>query len=724
MTRHLKVDHPETTDQPDHLVQGLLGQPLNRAEGPLKVTGRAIYAAEDLPEGMVYGVLVQAAIPAGQVVSVGDAPGALAVIHDPRLLRRAADGMAQKGPQAGPETVDYMGQAVALVVAETFEAARFAAQNLELRYRRRTVPVSPDAVTPELPKGKQSATGDLAGALRVAAFSVDEIWHSPSQMAVAMEPHAALATWDGAQLTLRAGLQMLASARLQLADALGIDAGQIRLLAPFVGGGFGSKLGINAEIVAAALAARKLGRPVQVVMSRPQVFDLAHRRSETRQRIRLACDATGHLTGIGHEALVSNLPGSRFSEPVTQATPFTYQAAHREIVHQVARIHRSCAGSVRAPGEAVGVTVFECAMDELAEKVGLDPVELRLRNIPQTEPVTNRPFSSHKLAEALKVGAERFGWAARATGPRARSEGEWYLGMGMASAVRVNMLIESRARVVLHPDSTAWVETDMTDIGTGTYTILAQIAGEMLGLPADRVSVQLADTRFLAAAGSGGSFGAASSGNAVWLACAEIRAALAARLGCAEAGLTLQDGQARAGNRAFRLSELLTGPLTGEGHLQPGATEKTVRQATWGSHWAEVAVNRWTGEVRLRRMLGVFACGRVLNEKTARSQCLGGMVFGIGAALTEAMEHDPRDGHAVSRDLAEYHIPCHADVPPLEVHFLPERDPFVGPLQAKGLGELGICGAAAAVLNAIYNACGIRIRRLPATPDRVLEGLL
>lgn len=723
MTRHLKVDQPERTDQPAAMVQGVLGQPLSRAEGGLKVTGRATYAAEDLPEGLVFGVLVQAPIPAGRVQAAKEAPGVLAVLQDPRFLRQAAPGMAEKAPPSGPEEVDFMGQAVALVVAETFEAARHAAQNLLLQTEPVPVPVNPEEVTPERPPKKQSAAGDIDAALRDAAFTLDEIWHTPTQMAAAMEPHAALAVWQGDTLTLRAGLQMLGPARSQLADALCIDEAQVRLLAPYVGGGFGSKLGINAEAVAAAVAARLLGRPVQVVMSRVQVSDLAHRRSETRQRIRLGCDAGGRLTAIGHHALVSNLPNSDFSEPVTQATPFTYEAAHRLIVHEVARIHRSCAGSVRAPGEAVGVTVFECAMDELAERAGIDPVELRLRNIPDQEPVTGRPFSGHRLADALREGAARFGWSDRSPRPRARSEGEWLIGMGMASAVRVNMLIGSRARVVLNPDGTARIETDMTDIGTGTYTILGQIAAECLGLAPERVEVRLGDTQFPKGAGSGGSFGAASSGNSVWLACAGIRAAIAARLGCAEADLVMQDGMARFGNRSLAVQDLLSEPLSEEGHLEPGATEKASRQATWGSHWAEVAVNRYTGEIRLRRMLGVFACGRVLNEKTARSQCLGGMVFGIGAALTEEAAHDPRDGHIVSRDFAEYHIPSHADVPDLEVLLLPDRDPHVGPLQAKGLGELGICGAGAAVLNAVYNACGLRIRELPATPDRLIAAM-
>ena len=722
MIRELKVDGPDHDNRLDHMAQGVLGQPLDRLEGPLKVAGRATYAAEVRPVGLLHGVLVQAAVPKGRVLGLDDAPGALAVIADRRFLRLAAQGMDRKAPKAGPDQVDYMGQAIALVVAETLEAAQSAARNLRVRYAPEPAEFDPEAVPPEYPKDKQSATGDLDAAMARALFTVDQVWRSPSLAAAAMEPHAAVAEWRDGDLTVRGAMQMLSSTRMQIADALGIAESRVRLLAPYVGGGFGSKLGLNAEAVAAAVAARQLGRPVSVTMTRQQVFDLAHRRSETRQRILLACDAEGRLDGIGHEVLVSNLPEAKFSEPVTQATPFTYQAPNRRIVHAIARVHRSAAGSVRAPGEAVGVTAFECAMDELAEKAGLDPVELRLRNIPEVEPVSGRPFSSHKLAEALRLGAERFGWIDRRPAGT-RREGEWLVGMGMAAAVRVNMLIESRARVTLLPAGEALVETDMTDIGTGTYTILGQIAAEMLGLPRDRVRVELGDTGFPPASGSGGSFGAASSGTSVYLACEEIRTRIAERMGCEERELTLQDGRARAGNVERPIADLIDGPLAAEGHLQPGKTEKSVRQATWGSHWAEVAVHRWTGEVRVRRMMGVFACGRLLNVKTARSQCLGGMTFGIGMALTEDMATDPRDGHAMARDFAEYHIPCHADVPALEVHFLEERDAFVGPMQAKGIGELGICGAGAAVLNAIHNACGVRVRDWPATPDKIIAEL-
>lgn len=732
MTLHLTLDERDERNRLDHMAQGVLGTDADRPDGPLKVSGAARYAMDALPEGACFGVLVRATIAAGRLIGfnldeVKAMPGVRAVITVKRLLRNPAQGMDGEAPVQGNEQIAYFGQPIALVVAETLEQAGHAAIALKARFEpAEGAPISPEhpAAPMDTPEKKQSTSGDLDMAMREAAFGVDETYTTPSQSNAPMEPHAAIAQWEGEKLTLRGSYQMLRCNRAELADSLGIDEANVRILAPFVGGGFGSKLGIAPEAVAAALAAKELGVPVAVAMSRQQVFDFTMRRSETRQRVRLAADLQGRLTGIGHEAWVSNLPEETFSEPVTQATPFLYRGDNRVIGHHIARIHRTCAGSMRAPGEAVGVTILEIAMDELAHKSGIDPVELRLKNIPDEDPSRHVPFSSNMLAQALTEGASRFGWERRRAVPGAVRDGEWLVGMGMASAARVNKVVKSRARVTLDPEGRATVETDMTDIGTGTYAILGQVAGEMLGLPLDRVETRLGDTRLPPGSGSGGSVGACSNGSAVFLACEEIRNVLCERLGCAADELTLKDGHALVANRKTPLAELLGGArLTGEGEIEPGETAKKVRQASYGSYFAEVGVNSVTGETRVRRMLGVFAAGRILNRKTARSQCLGGMTFGIGMALTEELFHDPRDGHIVNRDLAEYHLPVNADVPQLEVELIEERDAWANPLQAKGIGELGVCGAAAAVLNAIFNATGVRVRDLPATLEKVLPGL-
>ena len=724
----LTMDRPDDSNFLDRTVQGVISQPLDRPEGPLKVTGRATYADEDHPEAMAHGVFVRATIPRGWVVGMNTPalkamPGVLAVIRDARLLRNPAQGTAGKSPIQGPSEVSYTGQPIALIVAETLEQARHAALAARPTYDAGQAVLSLPLDQYETPGSKQSSQGNLDATMVSSAHSVDAIYDTPSMSHAAMEPHAAVAQWDGPRLTVRASCQMLRHNLAELADALGVSTEHVRILSPYVGGGFGGKLGISHEAVAAAIAARKLRRPVSVVLHRREVMEATMRRSETRQRLRLACDADGHMTGCGHDAWVSQLQGETFSEPVTQATGFTYAGDNRQIGHHVGYRNLTCAGSMRAPGEAVGVPMVECAMDELAEKAGIDPVEFRILNVPDHDPSSGKPFSSNRLAECLREGAKAFGWDQRKQAGQ-RREGEWLIGMGVASAVRVNMIQNSHAAITLTPHGRALIETDMTDIGTGSYAILTQIAAEMLGLPMGRVTAHLGDSDLPPASGSGGSFGAASAGSSVMLAARALRQQLAARLGCEDDELTLKDGNAIAANKVTSLTDLLAGaPLRATGEISPGKTSDDVRQATWGAQFSEVAISRLTGEVHLRRLDATFACGRILNPKTARSQCIGGMVFGIGSALTEEMNFDPRNGRLMTRDLADYHIPTNMDVPPMNVTFLDDRDAWANPMQAKGIGELACCGTAGAIMNAIHNATGVRIRQFPATPDRMVAAM-
>lgn len=732
MTRTYTMEAPDERNRLDAMAQGIIGQPLDRPDGAAKTTGVAPYAAEYALADCAEGVLVLATISRGEVVEIDSEaalamPGVLAVIADPRMITRSAQGGAGKSPVRVIHQVDYHGQPVALVVAERFEQARDAATRLRIAYRSDDpahiplVPDDPHAAHETYEEPIEQ--GNLDAAMRDATFAVDAVYTTECHASAAMEPHASIAEWDGTTLTAHSSLQMLKYNQKELADALGLEPEQVRLISPYVGGGFGSKLGISAELTAAAVAAIELGRPVRVVMSRQQVFQCVMRRSETRQRLRLAADAEGRLIGFGHEAWVSNLPGEKFAEPVTQASEFLYPGENRRLHIDLARIHRMTAGSVRAPGEAVGMQCLEATMDELALASGIDPVELRLRNIPERHPSEGTPYSSRRLAECLRIGAERFGWDGSDRRPARRREGEWWIGTGMATACRVHNLNEAQARVTLSPDGTAMIESDMTDIGTGTYTVLGQIAGEMLGLPPEKVLVQLGDTRFPPGAGSGGSWGAASTGSAVFVACEAIRERLAERLGCDETALTLKDGEAIAGNRRIPFTELLDSDLVETGHFKNGGIDEKFAIAMYGAFFVEVGVNAYTGETRVRRMTGAFGLGRALNAKTATSQCLGGMVWGIGSALTEALVFDPRDGHVVNKDLAEYHLPVNLDVPALDVVLVDERDPAGSPLQAKGVGELGICGAAGAIANAIHHACGVRVRSFPITPDKLLAEL-
>ncbi|SFB74472.1 xanthine dehydrogenase family protein molybdopterin-binding subunit [Tropicimonas isoalkanivorans] len=727
MTAHLKQDGPVDRAHLDGMQQGLLGKAVPRIEGYAKVTGTATYAAEYDVADPAEGVLVTATITKGKVTYIdNDAalamPGVLAVIADARMTTRPAQGTAGEAPEQEPQSVSYWGQPIAVVVAETFEEARNAAKHLVVAYEADAdVDLDPAAAQPEPQDGQAVEMGDLTAAMDAATHSVDLTIETDGHASAAMEPHAAIADWDGDNLTVRASLQMLNYNIAELADALGVEEDNVRLISRYVGGGFGSKLGISEEVVAAALAARQLGRPVRVVMSRQQVFQCIMRRSETHQRLQLACDAEGRLTAFGHHARVSNLPGESFAEPVLQSSHFLYGAENRSLGMDLVRIHRMTAGSVRAPGEAVGMPALEMAMDELAEKAGIDPVAFRLRNIPGENPEEDLPFTSHTLADCLRQGAEAFGWDDGPRRPRMRREGDWWIGTGMASAARVHNVSEAKARVRLTAEGRAVVQTDMTDLGTGTYTILAQIAGEMLGLPIDRVTVELGDTNHPRGPGSGGSWGAASIGSAVYLACKALREEIARRANTGEAELGLKDG-AVAGGRT--LVDLLGGEALEEvGHYEPGDNQDAWTASGFGAFFAQVRVNHWTGEARVDRMLGAFGFGRVLNEKTARSQCLGGITWSIGAALTEALHFDPRDGHLANPDLAEYHVPVHRDVQDVEVLMLEERDPLASAIQAKGIGELGMCGGAGAIANAVYNACGARLRELPMTPDRILAAL-
>lgn len=731
MTKIFTMDAPVTAHRLDQMKQGLIGQPVDRPDGPLKVTGTATYAHEWNLEGTAYGVLVRAPFARGTITSfetkkVEAMEGVVAVITDARLLRNPAQGTANEAPIQGPTDVHYLGQPVALVVADTFEAARHGAQSLTMSWEASEGTFDPETATTE--EGEDYNQGDLDAAMGASHASVDEIYRTAGHNSAAMEPHCSAASWDGDDLTLYGSYQMLNYNVNELSDALGIDVGHVHMVSPYVGGGFGSKLGLAPEAVAAALAAKEIGRPVVVALTRPQVFEATMRRSETRQRLRLAADEKGTLTGIGHEALVSNLEGETFSEPVTQSTHFLYAAEHRKLAIDIARLNRTCAGSVRAPGEAVGMPTLENAMDELAEKLEMDPVDLRKRNLPDRHPEDDIPFSSRKYAEAMDAGAKAFGWDQRNRTPGKLREGEWLIGHGMAGASRVNMIGEASARVTLDLDDAgqphATVETDMTDIGTGTYAILSQIAGEMLGLPMAQITTKLGDSRLPKGPGSGGSWGASSSGSALFLACEQMRDDIARKLDVKSDQLELKDGEASAGNVKRALAEVLDGgAMSAEGTIKPGDAGSDVSQSSYGAYFCEVAVNAVTGETRVRRMTGAFGAGRILNHKTATSQCYGGMTWGIGMALTEELVHDPRDGHIVNHDLAEYHVPVNLDVPQLEVILLDERDDWACPIQTKGIGELGFCGAAGAVVNAIYNATGVRVRDYPVTLDKLIDHL-
>src|SRR3984957_14363771 len=732
----MEMNAPVGSNALDVGARGVVGKPLDRVDGRLKVTGGARYAYEvEHGPAVAYGFVVEAAIGKGQIKSIDTdaaerAPGVLLVLTHQNAPEQGTGNHHEAHPVlTGPE-VSYYGQPVAFVVAETFEQARAAAYLVRVKYVRRAgkYALRDGLDQARAPQGAgapaDSAVGDFAGAFAMAPVQLDVTYTTPLQSHAMMEPHATQATWDGDKLILHTSNQMLNQGQAAIARTLKIPAENVRLVSPYIGGGFGAKLWVNADAILAAIAARQLKRPVKIALTRQQVFHVTTHRSDTIQRIRLGTDRNGRILAVDHDVFSGNLWSEQTYEGAALQTRTLYAGDNRLTRHRLTPLDIPVASSMRAPGEAVGLLALECAMDELPERLDLDPIELRLRNEPTEDPEKHIPYSSRHLIPCLQEGARRFGWDRRNPKPCQSRDGRWLVGMGVAAATRGNPLELSKANVRLGPDGVTVVRMAMTDIGTGTYTILTQIAAEMLGLPTERIRVELGDTDFPQAAGSGGSWGAASSGSALFDACNTLRAKLAALAGVDPDKARFADGQIEAAGQSTPLIGLI-GPegIDADGEIRPGATSTEFSQQSYGAHFAEVGVDIDTGEVRLRRMLGVFTAGRGLNEKTARSQAIGGMIFGVGAALEEAMILDPRFGCYVNHDLAEYHVPVHADVHDVDAIFLPELDAESNPLKSKGIGELGICGAGASIANAIYNACGVRVRDYPITLDKLISEL-
>jgi xanthine dehydrogenase YagR molybdenum-binding subunit len=713
----------------------IVGKPVDRIDGPLKVSGRARYAYEHNAEApnAAYGCILGAGIGKGRItaIDVREAEHAPGVLHVMTHLNAPPQGPAKGdfAPQlTGPEVRNF-DQAIALVVADSFERARHAARLIRVSYDREPgrfdlKAEKANAVKPA--QGKpDTAVGDFAGGFAAAPVKLDVTYATPDQSHTMMEPHATLASWSGDQLTVWSSNQMLHWAVRDLSGTLMVAPEKVRVVAPFVGGGFGAKLRIQSDVVLAALGSRAVGRPVKLALMRPQVMNNTTHRAATIQRIRIGADRDGRIQAIGHETWSGNQPG-RGPEGAAGQTRLLYAGRDRMTATRLAALDLPVGSAMRAPGEAAGLLALESAMDELAAQLAMDPVELRIRNDVQYDPEAGpgRPFSSRRLVECLRTGAERFGWSRRNPRPGQVRDGQWVVGMGVAAAIRNNVVQPSRARVTLTPDGGVVVETQMTDIGTGSYTILAQTAAEMLGVPLERVDVRLGDSRFPLSSGSGGSFGANSSTAGLYAACEELRRQLAQKAGLDPAKAVFENGQVRLGRRSQSLASL-AGPngITVENGITFAELEDKYAQASFGAHFCEVGVDMHTGETRVRRMLSVAAAGRILNPKTARNQCLGGMTMGIGAALMEEAVVDTRLGYFVNHDMAGYHVPVHADIPALEVIFLEELDDKSSPMKAKGVGELGICGVGAAVANAVYNATGVRVREYPITLDKLLPGL-
>ena len=731
----MKFTTPATTNPID---QGrIVGKPVDRIDGPLKTTGTAPYAYErhDAVSDPAYGYVVGAAIAKGRITRLDthaaqNAPGVIAVVTYENAGKLGKGDFNTAKLLAGPEIQHYH-QAVALVVAATFEQARAAAALVRVEYARQGGAYSlEEAMNAAVePKGKgntDTKTGDFARGFANAPVRLDATYTTPDQTHAMMEPHASTAVWAGAdgasgRLTVYTSNQMINWGKKDLAKTLGIPEHDVRLVSPYVGGGFGSKLFLRSEALLAALGARAARRPVKVALQRALVMNNTTHRPATIQRIRIGATREGRITAIAHESWSGDLPGGQPETAVNQ-TRLLYAGANRITRMRLATLDLPEANAMRAPGEAPGMMALEIAMDEMAEKLGMDPVTFRIVNDTTADPEQRaRKFSQRRFVQCLRTGAERFGWPRRNPIPGKVRDGRWLVGMGLGAAFRNNIVMKSAARVRLERDGRLTVETDMTDIGTGSYTIIAQTAAEMLGLPLDRVQVRLGDSDFPTSSGSGGQWGANSATAGVYAACVKLREQIASLAGIPPETAVFAAGDVSGAGRSVALRDVARqGEITAEDTMEYGDLDKKYQQSTFGAHFVEVGVDAATAEIRVRRMLAVCAAGRILNPKSARSQVIGAMTMGVGGALMENLVVDKRIGYFVNHDLAGYEVPVHADIPQQEVIFLEETDPMSSPMKAKGVGELGLCGVGAAVANAIYNATGVRVRDYPVTLDKLL----
>ncbi|MDP4506777.1 xanthine dehydrogenase family protein molybdopterin-binding subunit [Nonomuraea turcica] len=672
---------------------------MNRVEGRVKVTGLATYAAEYPVEGVTYAYPVQSRIAKGRITHVDVSralamPGVLSVLSVEEPPELAEDADAELALFQSRD-VAYRGQLIAAAVADTYENARAAADAVRVAYEPADHDVGlradhpglyrPEVVNPDYPADTEQ--GDLEAGLAEAAATVDVTYTTPVLHNNPMEPHAALALWaaDG-RLLVYDSAQGASIDRDIIAKTLGLPPNRVRVVSRHVGGGFGSKGTTRPHAVLAALAARAVGRPVKVALTRQQMFDVTGYRTPTIQRLRLGADADGRLTALEHVAYEQSSTLVEFAEQTATPARVMYAAPALRTAHRLVRLDVATPSWMRAPGECPGMYALESAMDELAYAAGLDPVELRIRNDPQTEPDSGLPFSSRNLVACLREGARRFGWDRRDPAPGVRREGEWLVGTGVAASTYPARRMPSQALATMQ-DGDFLIQVAATDIGTGARTALTRIAAETLGVAPDRVHVELGDSDLPTAPVAGGSMGTASWGSAVVRACEEL----------------MKNGKE---GRADTTGEV--------------AADTRLARHAFGAQFAEVRVSAVTGEVRVSRLLGVFAAGHIVDAELARSQFIGGMTMGLGMALMEETQTDEEFGGFLRRDLAQYHVPACADVESIEAVWLEEQDERLNPMGSKGIGEIGIVGTAAAIGNAVHHATGHRVRDLPITPAKIL----
>ncbi|TNC23383.1 xanthine dehydrogenase family protein molybdopterin-binding subunit [Amycolatopsis alkalitolerans] len=721
----------------------------NRLDGPLKVTGEARYGSDHNFPGMAYGYVVVSTIAHGEIAAMdlaaaSGAPGVLAVYSpfDPLELRTPTSPiLGDTWVPLQDKEVTYYGQPIGFVVAETFEQARDAAMLIEVTYHERPALTSLegglDSAEDASPTARQEppaleilADGveSIEDALAASPVVVGATYTTAPQNHAAMEPHSAVAVWEAGVLTVYSGNQGANLQAAELASALDIDPSSVRAIDPFVGGAFGGKGRTSVPAFLAAAAARDIGRPVKAALTREQVFTATAGRAATVQKISLGADADGTLIALRHDSVCSTGADRSFVEPTSHGTSREWYATQNLAISQkIVPLNVPPTTFMRAPGEAPGSFALESAIDELAVALNMDPIELRLRNNSTAPPGKDLQWSSKHLDECFRIGAQRFGWANRA--PHGRTDGDWLVGLGTATAMFPALRFPATVEVTLRADDTAVVSTSGADPGTGLLTVLSLVGAESLDIPPEQVTPRLGDSALPPGGMSGGSTATASAGTAIMIAAATViddLVALASAPGAPFEGeeVSYADGRVLAGGRTMTFGELLRAlnrsSISATGSSAPGEELTKHSFSSWGAQFCEVRVHRWTREARVSRLLGVFDAGRIINEKAARSQIMGGMIWGVSAALHEGLEIEA-NGRQANGDFAGYLLPVNADVPEVGVHFVEYPDTLHNAVGAKGLGEIGTVGMAAAVANAVYNATGVRVRHIPITIEDLLD---
>ena len=700
----------------------IIGSAVNRIDGILKVTGAANYATDWPIKGVANGYIVKSTVAAGTITDIDTSiaeksPGVIAVITYKNAAKLASPGNLIPGSILQDAKVEYFGQHIGVVIAESYEQARFAAETVKVTYNKTEPKVDFEKHIGQavIPANRRDAVrGDFEAAFKAADHKIDFVYDTPIEHHNPMEPHSTIAIWEGEKLTLYNGSQVVGGVQSVAARIFGLKPEDVRVITPHIGGGFGSKGSAWGNVILAAMAAKAVGRPVKLALTRQNMFNSVGLRQRNRQHLRIAANTAGKITAIAHETSTHAATTGEFVEPCGQNSGVMYDAANSLITYRVVPMNVITPTFMRGPGESTGSFALESAIDELAYDLKMDPIEFRLKNQPEKDPSNGKPFSSRATVVCLKRGAEIIGWNKRKIEPRQNKSGDYYIGYGTAVGAYPSRQQGTSAIVKLTRsgnDVNASIELAASDLGTGTHTILAQIASETLDLPIQKIGVKIGDSSLPPAAGSVGSIGAASFSNAVSEACIQAKTELLAKT----SREWIKAPSVYEMMEAANLTEFQT-----RVDAKPPADASKYSSHAFNANFARVRVNDLTGMIRVERMVAVTGAGRILNAKTARSQIIGGCVWGLGMALTEESVLDPRWGNFVTRSFADYHIPVNLDIGPIDVEFIPEDDKIVNKLGVKGIGEVGIVGVAAAIANAVFNATGKRVRSLPITPDKLL----